>query len=97
MRPVLKAPGSMLLKLRYDGPLSKCAFDFNFRQYTAASLGAVLDSTWAVACVLWGAAFTVPPAWEARRDSVAGAARWASAEVGGRWRALGRAVPVETS
>jgi hypothetical protein len=52
--------------------------------YAMASLGAVLDSTWAVACVLWVAAFTVPPAWEARRVAVGAAARWASAEVGGR-------------
>jgi len=34
MRPVLKAPGSTLLKLRYDGPLPNFAFKFNLRRYT---------------------------------------------------------------
>jgi len=34
MKPVLKAPGSMLLKLRCDGPLSNFAFNFNLRRYT---------------------------------------------------------------
>jgi hypothetical protein len=34
MIPVLKAPGSMLLKLRYDEPLSNFAFKFNMRRYT---------------------------------------------------------------
>ena len=33
MRPVLKAPGSILLKVRYDGPLSKFAFNFNLGRY----------------------------------------------------------------
>ena len=33
MKPVLKAPGSMLLKLRYDGPLSNFAFNCNLRRY----------------------------------------------------------------
>ena len=32
MKPVLKAPGSMLLKLSYDGPLSNFASTFNLRQ-----------------------------------------------------------------
>jgi hypothetical protein len=31
MKPVLKAPGSMLLKLSYDGPLSNFASTFNLR------------------------------------------------------------------
>jgi hypothetical protein len=34
MKPVLKVPGSMLLKLTYDGPLSSFAFIFNLRRYT---------------------------------------------------------------
>ena len=34
MKSVLKAPGSMLLKLRYDGPLSNFAFKFDLRRYT---------------------------------------------------------------
>jgi len=33
MKPVWKAPGSMLLKLRYDEPLSNFAFKFNLRRY----------------------------------------------------------------
>jgi len=37
MRPVLKAPGSMLLKLRYDGLPSKFAFNSNLRRYTMVS------------------------------------------------------------
>ena len=32
MKPVLKPPGSMLLKLSYDGPLSQLAFEFNLRR-----------------------------------------------------------------
>jgi len=34
IKPVLKAPGSMLIRLRYDGPLSNFAFRFNRRRYT---------------------------------------------------------------
>ena len=34
MKPVLKVPGSMLLKLIYDEPLSTFAFKFNLRRYT---------------------------------------------------------------
>jgi len=30
-----KAPGSKLLKLKYDGPLSNFAFNFNLRRYTS--------------------------------------------------------------
>jgi hypothetical protein len=37
MKPVLKAPGSVLLKLRYDGPLSDFAFNFNLSRYDMAS------------------------------------------------------------
>jgi len=33
MEPVLKPSRSMLLKLRYDGPLSSFAFNFNLRRY----------------------------------------------------------------
>ena len=35
MKPMLKAPGLMLLKLRYDGPLSNFAFKFNLCSYNA--------------------------------------------------------------
>jgi hypothetical protein len=34
MKPVLTAPGSMLLNLRYVGLLSKYAFNFNLRRYS---------------------------------------------------------------
>jgi hypothetical protein len=40
MKPLLKAPGSMILKLRYDGPLSNFAFNFNSRRYTTATRSA---------------------------------------------------------
>jgi len=33
MKPVLKAPGPMLLKLICDEPLSNFAFNFNLRHY----------------------------------------------------------------
>jgi len=33
MKPVLKVPGTMLLKLIYDEPLSHFAFNFNVRRY----------------------------------------------------------------
>jgi len=33
MKPVLKAPGSMLLRIRYDIRLSIVAFKFNLRRY----------------------------------------------------------------
>jgi hypothetical protein len=36
MRPVLKAPGTILIKLRYNGLLSKFAFNFNLRRYNMA-------------------------------------------------------------
>jgi hypothetical protein len=39
MRPVLKPPGSMLLKLRFSRPLSDFAFKFNLRRYTMAAAG----------------------------------------------------------
>jgi hypothetical protein len=32
MKSVLKAPGPVLLKLRYDGPLLNFAFNFNVRR-----------------------------------------------------------------
>ena len=34
MTPTLKAPGADTLKLKYDEPLSKFAFNFNLRRYT---------------------------------------------------------------
>ena len=34
IKPVLKAPGAMLFKVRYDKPLSNFAFNFNLRRYT---------------------------------------------------------------
>jgi len=38
MKPVLKAPGTMLLKLRYDGPLSNFGFNFDLRRYTMEAM-----------------------------------------------------------
>jgi hypothetical protein len=37
IRPTLKAPGSVLSKLRYDGPVSNCAFNLHLRRYASAS------------------------------------------------------------
>ena len=34
IKPTLKAPGSKLLKLKYDELLSSFAFNFNLRRYT---------------------------------------------------------------
>jgi len=34
MKPVLKAPGTMLVKLSYDGPQSNFAFNVNLRRYS---------------------------------------------------------------
>jgi hypothetical protein len=38
MKPVLKSPGPMPLKLRFDGPLSSFAFNFNLRRYKKAGV-----------------------------------------------------------
>ena len=35
IKPLLKPPVSMLLKLRYNGTLSMVAFNFNLRRYSA--------------------------------------------------------------
>ena len=43
MTPVLKAPGTKLLKLKYDKLLSNVAFTFNLRRYTT---GALAWHTW---------------------------------------------------
>jgi len=42
MKPVLKAPGTMLLNLRYHGPLSNVAFNFNLRRYSLERAAAAL-------------------------------------------------------
>ena len=43
MKPELKAPGTNLLTLHYDEPLSTFAFKFNLRRYNmAAFVGAPL-------------------------------------------------------
>jgi len=50
MTPVLKPPGSPLLKVRYDGPLSVFAFNFNVRRYSMVysalktAIGMTIDS-----------------------------------------------------
>jgi len=38
IKPVLKAPGYILLKLRYDEQLSNFGFNFNLRRYSKTSL-----------------------------------------------------------
>jgi len=38
MKSVLNAPGTMLLQLRYDEPLSNYAYNFNLRRYKLAPL-----------------------------------------------------------
>jgi hypothetical protein len=46
IKPTLKTPGIVLMKLRYDGPLSILAFKFNLRLYTtdtSASHGRALQ------------------------------------------------------
>ena len=46
VKPILKAPGYMLLKLIYDRPLSTFAFKFNLRRYikeTQCRNGFILD------------------------------------------------------
>jgi hypothetical protein len=49
---VLKPPGSVLLKLRYDGPLSNFAFKLNLRLYTAEpTVSAVVVLTASYPCV----------------------------------------------
>ena len=37
MKSLLKAPGSMLLKLSYDGPHSNFAFNFHLRRYSVGT------------------------------------------------------------
>ena len=44
MKPTLKAPGTKLLKLKYDEPLSIFAFKFNLRRYITEWNGAELES-----------------------------------------------------
>jgi len=38
MKPMLTAPGTKRLKLRYDGPLSNFAFNFILRHYTKMNI-----------------------------------------------------------
>jgi hypothetical protein len=46
MKPVVKAPGPMLLKLRDDGPLSSVAFNFILSRYTEAAKPATTVHGW---------------------------------------------------
>jgi len=41
MKPKLKPPGSKLLKLKFDKPLSDFAFKFNLRRYNTGVLDTV--------------------------------------------------------
>jgi len=43
MKSVLKAPRTMLLKLRYDEPLSSFAFNFNLRHCTKDAYEAYMN------------------------------------------------------
>jgi hypothetical protein len=45
MIPVLKAPGPMLLKLRYDDPLPNFPFNFNWRRFNLAAARAAAAGT----------------------------------------------------
>jgi hypothetical protein len=45
MKPKLKPPGSTLLKLRHDGPLSDFAFNFNLRRCIMISMWSKFDNT----------------------------------------------------
>jgi len=47
-KPVFKAPGTELLKLRCDEPLSCFAFNFNLRRYSSASATLAADVDWRV-------------------------------------------------
>jgi hypothetical protein len=42
MKPVLKPPGPMLLKLIYEEPLSNFAFNFNLRRYNPVAVAGIL-------------------------------------------------------
>ena len=42
IRPMLKAPGIKLLKLKHDKPLANFAFKFNFRRYSEVDMGRAL-------------------------------------------------------
>jgi len=46
IKPTFKPPGCMLLKLRYDGPVSNFAFNFNLRRYNMDGGGA-MEKGWA--------------------------------------------------
>jgi len=46
MKPMLKAPGCMLLIVRYNGPLSNLAFNFILRRYTAVKPGVKRVGAW---------------------------------------------------
>jgi len=50
LKPVLKAPLSMLSKLRYDGPLSNIAFNFNLRRYAEAEEDAAAGAVSSYSC-----------------------------------------------
>ena len=55
MKPVLKPPGSKILKLRCDGPLSNFAFNCNLRRYTTCVLmvwGAYIETAASMGKVL---------------------------------------------
>ena len=64
-KPVLKAPGSMILKLRYDGPLSKFSFNFNLRRFSEVDFpqpgadAVIVVDDW-IKCQMSAGAYTCP-------------------------------------
>ena len=53
MTPVLKAPGTKRLKLKFGESPSSFAFEFNWRRYTLATFGGEALTNAAYAAVLW--------------------------------------------
>ena len=61
IKPMLKAPETHLLKLRYDEPLSKFAFKLNLRRYNEVMLAFHLDDSQIAKDALVEMSFYVPP------------------------------------
>ena len=75
----MKAPGYVLLKLRYDGLASNCAFNFNLCRYSMASAS--------LAAALFAVVPSISPAGSSWRAYVACACVFNALSVGG-WNAL---------
>ena len=59
IKPALKAVGTKRLKLNYDGPLSKIAFNFNLRRFNKAPAAFGLCTY--LLNTGWAGAYTRPP------------------------------------